>query len=378
MRRTPRRLILAAASALATLTLLDLGLRLAAPALPQRLANYLFTRYHSAAGGMYFREPTTAMNFMWPGLRIVNYWNGLRWRHATDSRGFRNPDGIAPAVLLLGDSMVYGHGVEEPATVAAVLRREHAIGAYDMARQGSCLYDDYVFLRLWLERLRPRQVVLFVFVNDWRDLEVYRSAAELRDPPELARFDYGRLAADLERRGRRPPSAVSLWLGGLPSLRALRATGLLLGRLAGRTASSTATAPALGDADEDYVAPIEDPARREPLVAYQRRLIGDLATRCRAANADLRLVILACGSAEERIRAGEARLAATIAAVGDELSLPVLDTRDGFAACDDCYLPRDGHLTATGHRRLAALLAPWLRVESVARETATVRSTMAP
>jgi hypothetical protein len=92
--------------------------------------------------------------------------NGLRWRHATDARGFRNPDGVPTQVLLLGDSMIYGHGVEEPATVAGVLRREHAIAAYDMSRQGSCLYDDYVLLRLWLERLRPRQVVLFVFVND--------------------------------------------------------------------------------------------------------------------------------------------------------------------------------------------------------------------
>jgi hypothetical protein len=228
-------------------------------------------------------------------------------------------------------------------------------------------------LRLWLDRLRPRQVVLFVFVNDWRDLEVYRSAAELRDPPELSRFDYGRLAGELDRRARQGPSAATLWLGGLPSLRALRAATLLLGRLAG----GATAAPAVGDAAEDFVAPIEDPGRRAPLVAYQRRLIADLTTRCRTAKVDLRLVVLACGSREPRILTAETRLAATVAALGEELALPVFDTRDGFSDCSDCYLPRDGHLTATGHRRLAARLAPWLRVGPAALGGATVRSTMA-
>src|SRR5215467_7764816 len=40
------------------------------------------------------------------------------WHHKTDAMGFRNPaDRTQASIVLLGDSMVYGHGVEETSTI---------------------------------------------------------------------------------------------------------------------------------------------------------------------------------------------------------------------------------------------------------------------
>lgn len=41
---------------------------------------------------------------MGPEFATWNDWNGDRWHHATDARGFRNPPGTPADLLLLGDS----------------------------------------------------------------------------------------------------------------------------------------------------------------------------------------------------------------------------------------------------------------------------------
>jgi len=55
------------------------------------------------------------------------YYNRYVWTHEADALGFRNRGPIVPAdVLLLGDSFIYGHGVEYE---SAFLRRAGATPA---------------------------------------------------------------------------------------------------------------------------------------------------------------------------------------------------------------------------------------------------------
>ena len=61
-------------------------------------------------------------------------------------------------------------------------------------------------------------------------------------------------------------------------------------------------------------------------------------------------VIPGASAAQERMRA-------LLAAIAGEQGLRFLGTSGVFAGCPDCYLPRDGHLSREGHRRLAAAVA---------------------
>jgi len=180
---------------------LRLGAGVIAPALGE-LGNAVYSRYGSLPGDIYVFDHELSMTFMRPDFETTNYWNGYFWHHATDSRGFRNPPGLEDtSLLVLGDSFIYGHGVEEEHTLTAYLRSEHGRPAYNMGRQGDCLFQHYVLLRLFLDRLQPRRVVLFVFVNDFHDLTVFRTPEQIRERPEIDRYDYDRIYARVQRKG---------------------------------------------------------------------------------------------------------------------------------------------------------------------------------
>ncbi len=217
------RLTLLSLVTLLLLGALDLLLLLRPEVFGEQRANEIFSRYDTRPGGIYVREKRTRMRFMWPDFTTENYWNGYRWQHATDARGFRNPPGTPADVLLLGDSLIYGHGVEETETVAHFLRTEHAIGAYNMGRQGAALYDEYVLLRTFLPELSPQSVVLFVFLNDFDDLEVYRTAGEIAAMPEIDRLDY----PGVREWNRRLPGALPQPAAALALAPAVAAPGAL-------------------------------------------------------------------------------------------------------------------------------------------------------
>lgn len=348
-----KRLTLLTATALVLLGLLELLLARAPEVFGEQRANAIFSTYDTKPGGIYIREKRSRMRFMWPDFATGNYWNGYRWHHATDGRGFRNPSGTPTDVLLLGDSLIYGHGVEEAETVAHFLRSEHRVGAYNMGRQGAALYDEYVLLRTYLPELAPQAIVLFVFLNDFDDLEVYRTADEISAIPEIDQLDYGALREWNRQLPARMPSALRRWLWRRPSLRLLRAAAQELGSLAW-TAPAWAAAP---DPDPPFLAPLLDPGRRDRLASYYQRIFADLAGRCRARAIDLRIVYLGFGGDPGKYPAGQDAAVTLVRAAADLSQLPVHDTRGLFSGCDDCFLPRDGHFSATGHRRLARFVA---------------------
>ncbi len=84
--------------------------------------SWAFSRYDTLPGGMYVKERQTKMRFMRADYSTRAYSHGYFWRHQTDSLGFRNPsDLVDHGVLLLGDSFIYGHVVEEDETFSNFL-----------------------------------------------------------------------------------------------------------------------------------------------------------------------------------------------------------------------------------------------------------------
>lgn len=352
-----QRLTLLSVVTLLLLGVLELLLLLAPGLFGEQRLNEVFSRYDSRPGGIYVRERRAGLRFMWPDFSTENYWNGYRWRHSTDSRGFRNPPGTATDVLLLGDSLIYGHGVEESETVAAFLRSEYAVGAYNMGRQGAALFDEYIFLRTWLPELEPRNVVLFVFLNDFDDLEAYRTAEQIATVPEIDQLDYAairRWAGELDRR---LPSAPRRWLWRRPSLRLLQSAAKELRSLALTTPAWAADSPGEPGANPPFLAPLLDPERRARLETYYTRILGDLAERCRARDIDFSIVYLGGGSDPESYQPAQEMAVNLLRRAAFASNIPVFDSRETFSGCVECFLPRDGHFTAAGHRRLARYVA---------------------
>jgi len=187
-----------------TLLLVEAALQLAPRLFSPGVQHLAFSRYDALPGGMYVRERQTRMRLMRANVTMRTYSHGYWWNHATDALGFRSPHNLERRdVLLLGDSLIYGHGVEESQTVAHFLRSEHQVAGYNMGSQGQCLYECYVTYRLYAEELQPEAVVLFVFLNDILDLVNRRHPEEIADPPEIERFNYqeiGKQARELQNR----------------------------------------------------------------------------------------------------------------------------------------------------------------------------------
>jgi hypothetical protein len=164
-------LLLGAASFVLSLGLLELYLRYFPLTLPPALANHVATGYHTGPSGIYRYAPELRTRLMRPNHERTMYFNGYRWRHRTDSRGFRNPvERTHASVVLLGDSIVYGHGVEEPSTVRRHLETILGQPVVNLGIQGSSIHDEYQVLKAFGVSLRPRFVFLFFLANDIDDL----------------------------------------------------------------------------------------------------------------------------------------------------------------------------------------------------------------
>ena len=162
----------------------EMAIRISAKSMPPWMANDLLRPYGTRNGGMYFLDPVTGLNFLYPNDERDVVFNGYRWHHSTDHRGTRNPPDTGSRVLLLGDSFIYGHGVEENQTVAHYLREEHGWEVYNLARQGDGLGRESVMLRTFIDELKPEKVVLFPFINDFNDV------VHLPEDLQLDKIDY--------------------------------------------------------------------------------------------------------------------------------------------------------------------------------------------
>ena len=185
--RDHRRTIVNVATVLVTVVVLlfvfEAILRLwPAEILGQEFANGVLNKYTATPDGIYYHDPSLRMNFMKPNFTTENYLNGYRWHHQTDQMGFRNPQTRRQAaVLLLGDSLIYGHGVNIDETVGVLLEREVPYSVVSLGTQGYCAYQEAFLISEYVPKFRPRYVFLFFFENDITDLYAWRTDQEIKE-----------------------------------------------------------------------------------------------------------------------------------------------------------------------------------------------------
>jgi hypothetical protein len=174
-------LALSAVACLLLLAILEAYFRHFPHTLPHSLGNYVATGYDARPSGIYRYHPEMKMLLMRPRYERRMYFNGYYWTHTTDSLGFRNPiDRTSAYVILLGDSMIYGHGLEETSTVRHHLETILKKPVANLAAQGHSIHQEYQVLKTFGLRLKPAYVFLFFLANDISDLTVYLTDDEMR------------------------------------------------------------------------------------------------------------------------------------------------------------------------------------------------------
>lgn len=327
---------------------LDLLLRARPTLFGQHLGNYVFSRYGLGPGDLYFRVPGLDAWMMWPNFETRAYYNGWFWNHRTDDRGFRNPPDRESDVLLLGDSLIYGHGAEQEDLVSEVLHDRFGWETYNLGQQGDGLYQSYAKLRLFQEELAPRFIIHFAFANDVGDLEVVRSTEEIESLPELTRDDWGELRETIAEVGQ--AGGRSGWLSGQP---VVRFPGGVLQEITERRQRA-----ARSDAEGPFAA-LLDAERRAAAQRYYDLVLTDMAARAGDAGAELIIVNLdVTAGLDPDVRRNFRELVEHAARVS---GAHYYDTGGVISSCLDCILENDGHLNAKGHMVLAELVDGWLR-----------------
>jgi hypothetical protein len=201
----------------------ECALRVWPTLLSPEYANGVRTKYHDGPGGIYYYDPSARQWFMWPEYRTQMYYNGYTWTHETDALGFRNRRVQSPVdIVLLGDSFIYGHGVDLEGTVGHFLEQCSRATVMNLGRQGHDAYSEAYLLTDQIGTLRPRIILLFFMENDVRGLLSYLTTEELvtftatpveaiRFPPRLP-FDAARQRNAMRWQAQRRDRTLGTWL----------------------------------------------------------------------------------------------------------------------------------------------------------------------
>ena len=338
------RIALVVVAVLAVLAPLEAVLRARPTLLGQAFANGARSRYHNGPGGIYYNDRRLRMDFMLPDHDAVMYYNGYVWRHHTDALGFRNETLHIPAdVMLLGDSVVYGHGVDFEHTLGAYLEGRSRLRVINLGRQGDCTFQQAYLITEYLPVFKPRFVVHVFSPNDIRDLYAYLSddamRAFLAQPIERltfpARTDPRTVAAVREPGRDRRPLLKRLWKD-LYVMKMLRWLGDRYQRW-----RSVAHADPPPERRFDVPDVTADPRSlgwryTEHALAYMKRVAEQGGAR-------LITTTIASGRTQEVLRE-----------VTSRLGIDFIDPAPLFAG--PSFLPNDGHLSPHGARVLADLI----------------------
>lgn len=364
MKVLPRRLIVGAAlslvSTVAALVVLEFTLRAYPTLLGNAFANGVLSKYTTRPGGIYYKDPNLRMQFMIPNLTAQMYANGYVWQHQTDALGFRNkPLHIPSDIVLLGDSLIYGHGVNFELTVGYFLEQLSNMAVANLARQGDCAWQEAYLLTEYITVFRPRYVFYFFAPNDITDLYVFLSDTAMKEfieqpvekikypprvDPALALQERERRirSRSLFRRLREESYVLKMFKWIKYSLRVQRA-----------------------QTPEQAQLP---PRRRTeiPDVSHDENSLGWRYTR----KAILYMKYVAARERTELVIApiADRRQFEILEKIAREDHVPFVDTWTLMQNASS-FLPRDGHLSATGARTLAEMAAEYVKRRGDRRPT---------
>jgi hypothetical protein len=348
VRWRPRLLVnlaLLVASAALLLAGVEVLLRARPTVLGQTFANGALSKYTTRDGGIYYRDRDLRIHFMIPNFSTRMSYNGYHWTHETDSLGFRNRGPVTPAdVMLLGDSYIYGHGLEYEDTVGHRLHELTNLTVANLGRQGDCIFQEAYLLTEYLPLLRPRWVIYTFYENDIPDLYAFLSERQMEEfvasPLEAIRYP-ARMdpAAALQARAE-SIQKLSLVQRIRQQLYLYKVWRWLRWRLGVREA---AAAPRRGPVDPDDERSLAWRYTRHALLYMQF-----LTERARA-----QLVVVALTPANRRQHE-------LLREIAHEAGLPFLDTAAFTAADTRLWLRGDGHLSPEGARQLAGLMAAYV------------------
>lgn len=345
LRRAAVAAVLVVVSSAVALGGVELLLRARPQLLGRAFANGVLSKYTDGAGGIFYKDRLAQTRFMIPNYTTQMYANGYVWTHQTDALGFRNRTLSIPAdIVLLGDSYIYGHGLDFGSTVGAILEGLTRMSVANLARQGDCPLQQAYLVTEFLPVFRPRYVFYFFFENDIADLYVFLDDAALQafvDRP-LADIHYGHrldpaqaLREREERLGQRP-----LLTRVKQSSYVYRAGRWLRWQLGLREAAAAPRRSIPEATDERSLA-----------WRYTEKAI--LYMRAVAQRHDARFVIVPITPLTPRYREILRRIAI-------QAGIDFIDTLALTGVDPSLWLPEDGHLSPAGARRFAELAAAYV------------------
>jgi hypothetical protein len=307
-------------------------------------ANGVLSKYSDREGGIFYKDRSLSILFMIPNHTTRMYYNGHVWTHQSDALGFRNRRLAFPAdIVLLGDSLIYGHGVDFEGTVGHALEQLTGLRVANLARQGDTAYQQAYLLSEYAPVFRPRFVFYAFYENDVHDLVAFvtreameafvrQPAADIRFPPRLETSQALReREREFQRRG--------AWRRFRDSTYVYKTW-----RFARWKARRAGAASAPGEAD-----PFD---HRSLEWRYTAKAIDYM--RHVAARHGGELVVAPILPSDGRHRE-------TLRAAIAELDLPFLDTSALTWADPSLWLANDGHFSPAGARRYAEILADHIR-----------------
>lgn len=319
-----------------------------------RVADVAYTGYHWWRGGIYSLDPH-AGPLLRPDVHRWMYWEGHWWHHDTNQAGYRGPAVARADAVFLGDSMIYGHGVENDQTAPARFAALTGMAVANLGQQGTCLLQSLMIFRTKGLRLKPRLVFACSHPTDIEDTTRQYSTASLE-----AFLDNPREMPLVRPKWQpRPWSPVAFWATHLEiPMRSAGVAGALLRGLRngtlrprwppGRSDPVPPFLPSESELHERF-----DPTRLGWQVQSEALAeIGRLATASGA-----RVVVFDIGWPEEESRAVEAlahRLGMTYSPAGRAVLRRA-------QAGEEMYLRGDGHWTPLGCRAIAEGLAKTTR-----------------
>ena len=321
------------------------------------VANVAYTGYHWQKGGIYFLDPHRGP-VLRASFRRSLYWSGHWWQHQTNADAYRGPRLAQADAIFAGDSMIYGHGVEEPDTVSARFTARTGRTAANLGQQGTCLLQTLLTLRVHGPRLRPRVVYVCAHFNDLEEVIRYYDEADLRrflDSPQgaasppLAREEYRPQAPWNLREVFARDLALPLRVAGIPGALARSLRDPQLGSDRGPRDPFVPTPEEIGTPLPALFAEAS-PEERLPWLA-ERRAVAEIKALCDTLGASL--VLFDLGYPESHSRAIEA-LAGELGVAYSRAGRVVLERS---RAREAVYLADDGHWSGSGASVVAEELA---------------------